>query len=126
MPIAGAIALFCLTWLLGSWIAGPSTCRDGWQSSSIGTRGACSHHGGVYRNPLPLLMGALVGIGGYIGIKRYRLFIAEAGSLSATLKNRRREAGERSQIQARPCPVCGRMMQSTRCNVRALRPDAGF
>lgn len=25
------------------------TCRDGWRSSSIGRRGACSHHGGVVR-----------------------------------------------------------------------------
>ncbi|KZL26269.1 hypothetical protein [Pseudovibrio sp. Ad37] len=25
----------------------PATCRDGWNSPSIGSRGACSHHGGV-------------------------------------------------------------------------------
>lgn len=25
------------------------SCRDGWNSSSIGKRGACSHHGGVVR-----------------------------------------------------------------------------
>lgn len=25
------------------------TCRDGWRSTSIGQRGACSHHGGVVR-----------------------------------------------------------------------------
>ncbi|MFA6094668.1 MAG: hypothetical protein WC757_02165 [Candidatus Paceibacterota bacterium] len=24
-----------------------SVCRDGWRSMSIGSRGACSHHGGV-------------------------------------------------------------------------------
>src|SRR5689334_5394694 len=28
-------------------LLGPTTCRDGWASQSIGTRGACSHHGGV-------------------------------------------------------------------------------
>ncbi|RSV14652.1 hypothetical protein CA235_11275 [Sphingomonas sp. ABOLF] len=44
---------------VGSWVAmvaavsyfsGPTTCRDGWASSSIGSRGACSHHGGVDRS----------------------------------------------------------------------------
>lgn len=30
-------------------ISGPATCRDGWGSSSIGSRGACSWHGGVDR-----------------------------------------------------------------------------
>ena len=33
---------------LGS-LEGPSTCRDGWRSSSIGRQGACSWHGGVKR-----------------------------------------------------------------------------
>jgi len=28
-----------------------SQCRDGWDSPSIGYRGACSHHGGVDRGP---------------------------------------------------------------------------
>ena len=28
-------------------LLGPTTCRDGWPSQSIGERGACSHHGGV-------------------------------------------------------------------------------
>ena len=27
--------------------ASPLTCKDGWESTSIGTKGACSHHGGV-------------------------------------------------------------------------------
>ena len=28
----------------------PTVCRDGWASGSIGSRGACSHHGGVGTN----------------------------------------------------------------------------
>jgi hypothetical protein len=43
--------LFLAIWMLAYWglsyLAGPLTCRDGWHSSSIGTRGACSWHGGV-------------------------------------------------------------------------------
>ncbi|WP_406190226.1 DUF3761 domain-containing protein [Streptomyces anulatus] len=30
-----------------TWIIARETCRDGWPSTSIGKRGACSHHGGV-------------------------------------------------------------------------------
>lgn len=29
---------------------GDTSCRDGWGSPSIGSRGACSHHGGVTSN----------------------------------------------------------------------------
>ncbi|GGT58950.1 hypothetical protein GCM10010271_72930 [Streptomyces kurssanovii] len=29
------------------WLYDSSTCRDGWDSPSIGQRGACSQHGGV-------------------------------------------------------------------------------
>ena len=36
---------------LFSWIDGPSRCRDGWRSPSIGLQGACSHHGGVRSSP---------------------------------------------------------------------------
>src|ERR671919_300543 len=31
-----------------------STCRDGWESPSIGRQGACSYHGGVV-NPLEVI-----------------------------------------------------------------------
>lgn len=30
-------------------------CRDGWESSSIGIQGACSHHGGVNSAPSDLV-----------------------------------------------------------------------
>jgi len=36
------VALFGL-----SALAGPTTCANGWESPSIGPRGACSWHGGV-------------------------------------------------------------------------------
>lgn len=33
---------------------GPTVCRDGWPSSSIGIQGACSSHGGVDHGPARL------------------------------------------------------------------------
>lgn len=44
-----AIAVFLLVFIIGKFIEGPSyaNCADGTSSSSIGRRGACSHHGGV-------------------------------------------------------------------------------
>jgi len=40
---------FCLS-ALGIYLWGHTGCSDGWQSTSIGSRGACSHHGGVRTN----------------------------------------------------------------------------
>lgn len=45
------------------YIFGKTSCADGWQSSSIGRSGACSHHGGVYSNiGLLILISALVAL----------------------------------------------------------------
>jgi len=44
--IVGFAAFFGLSELTGE-LLGPTTCRDGWHSPSIGHRGACSWHGGV-------------------------------------------------------------------------------
>jgi hypothetical protein len=41
--VAAALAVLILAKIL----SGPATCADGWGSPSIGTRGACSYHGGV-------------------------------------------------------------------------------
>lgn len=62
----------------GSQLTGPVTCRDGWQSPSIGRRGACSHHGGVDRSGRVWLFmalggGVLGGLGFYHSALGYRL-----------------------------------------------------
>jgi hypothetical protein len=46
VPVATFFALILWAGLL----VGPTTCSDGWNSSSIGTQGACSWHGGVGTN----------------------------------------------------------------------------
>lgn len=44
-----------------------SGCSDGWGSSSIGSRGACSHHGGVSSVPWILsVIGAVAAVFTYI------------------------------------------------------------
>lgn len=44
-----SLFVFAVFVYLGSVFSG---CADGWASSSIGNRGACSHHGGVSSIPL--------------------------------------------------------------------------
>lgn len=44
--IVGAVALIVCA-ILFNIVEGPSRCNSGWQSPSIGKKGACSHHGGV-------------------------------------------------------------------------------
>lgn len=51
----GALA-FAATALFLGLIIPAAICMDGWESSSIGTQGACSHHGGVNTIPETLAM----------------------------------------------------------------------
>lgn len=46
----GLIIFFLLLFVL-SLLYGGATCSDGWASPSIGSSGACSHHGGVSKAP---------------------------------------------------------------------------
>ncbi|MGY4257378.1 hypothetical protein ACVI1L_004446 [Bradyrhizobium sp. USDA 4516] len=57
--VATAIAFFVLAGIF----RGPITCRDGWHSPSIGSREACSYHGGVARGASSLWFLLSVGIG---------------------------------------------------------------
>ncbi len=55
-PVVTAIITFFVLRIGGSVFVLPTTCRDGWHSSSIGRRGACSWHGGVGTNWSALLL----------------------------------------------------------------------
>ena len=57
-------AVFIITFVLMSLLIGPITCSSGWQSPSIGHRGACSHHGGVatWKGFLPILVSVCVSL----------------------------------------------------------------
>jgi len=50
LPFAAGAVVSLLALVLFVGQIPPATCRDGWQSPSIGSRGACSHHGGVERH----------------------------------------------------------------------------
>lgn len=62
-----AIGVFIGLSQAAAYIAGPPHCRDGWQSPSIGRRGACSWHGGVDRSANGLGFFALIlsGLAGF-------------------------------------------------------------
>ncbi len=48
--IAAGIAAL-LTYAAFRFLLGPYVCQSGWASPSVGTQGACSHHGGIDRSP---------------------------------------------------------------------------
>jgi len=50
MRYVAAGAAFVVVWLALGALFGPAHCADGWRSTSIGSRGACSWHGGVDRS----------------------------------------------------------------------------
>ncbi len=52
-PVAAALT-FAVVVALGLGV-GPQ-CADAWMSLSIGVAGACSSHGGVARDPLPVVL----------------------------------------------------------------------
>lgn len=91
-PIITFIVLFFLTSILIG-----TGCSDGWSSSSIGSRGACSHHGGVsHKN---VYIGFIAGVIGAMGLiyffplketpKPERKFV------ESSIKSRRRNSNRR-------------------------------
>jgi nitrate reductase cytochrome c-type subunit len=69
-------------------LSGPTTCADGWRSPSIGTRGACSYHGGVARGiSLWVLVSLAIGFAAW-------------GIADANSPRRKREQEEERQKQS--------------------------
>jgi hypothetical protein len=56
LPVLVGLGVFAIFAVLSLWLFGPESCRDGWLSTSIGTQGACSWHGGVSRHPSALFI----------------------------------------------------------------------
>jgi len=52
--ILGILVIYLVN-SLGIVMLGPIRCEDGWNSSSIGIQGACSHHGGVNDDPYTIV-----------------------------------------------------------------------
>ncbi|HDO6857774.1 hypothetical protein [Klebsiella pneumoniae] len=57
VKISLSVATFLLFWYVSRFFTG---CSDGWGSSSIGLRGACSYHGGVSKLPIIIIFLGLI------------------------------------------------------------------
>lgn len=68
-----SVFLFVGTLILIGALFGAAVCSDGWASGSIGSSGACSHHGGVSSIPVVVSLIAacfsVISFNGYIGTK---------------------------------------------------------
>ena len=64
------LAIFIGTPVLLNVLSGGPICLDGWQSSSIGTQGACSHHGGIDGQPEIFFISAAIALGGLAVLRR--------------------------------------------------------
>lgn len=62
-PLFYGISTFVLCLIIFGILLPAATCMDGWESSSIGSQGACSHHGGVdnVQNVIALFISGAIG-----------------------------------------------------------------
>ena len=117
MPfVVGFVAFLALNFI-GHELIGPAKCNDGWTSSSIGKRGACSHHGGVNRLPGNLVL--IFSIAGGIGAGVYANGLQSAPSRrNKTLQTQERtiDVSIVHEHERKPdegivsCPKCGSKM----------------
>lgn len=103
-PFVVAILVFLALRIGLSYFELPTTCRDGWASSSIGRRGACSWYGGVGINWSAVLV-IIVSIAG--AVLTFRVVDGparrerEARSVAAQEEYRRRRAQEAEEEAAK-------------------------
>ena len=57
-PIFYAVLAFVISSVIIGVLLPELACMDGWNSSSVGKSGACSHHGGV--NRIPVTIGLII------------------------------------------------------------------
>jgi hypothetical protein len=109
--ISHPITIGVLLWIVVSGLAGralgPTTCRDGWDSPSIGRQGACSHHGGVDDSKAFFANLAGLIVGGLAGLARSNSLRRAADRRRAAAEDERIEAAKRAGHQCE----CGRIMK---------------
>lgn len=59
-PLFYGISTFVFCLILFGIVLPAATCMDGWGSTSIGSQGACSHHGGV--NTIPNVIAMIISL----------------------------------------------------------------
>lgn len=105
-PFGGAIVIGLVIYCLIGSLEGPVTCRDGWQSPSIGIRGACSWHGGVdHTGALMALLGGLIG-GIIFGNYRARRLEAADAKRWLAFQKTQGDIKARAAEQGISCPIC--------------------
>lgn len=71
-PVGVGVIVFIVAMTVIGAFMGPTRCNSGWASPSIGTQGACSHHGGIDRVPGMLRFLASLALGVVAGIRASR------------------------------------------------------
>lgn len=69
--IVGGLSALFLYWVVGNLFDLSASCWSGWQSPSIGSQGACSHHGGVNRTAEYLAFLFSLSAGVFAGVRYY-------------------------------------------------------
>jgi hypothetical protein len=147
-PLAVGIIAFFVALITISSFMGPTRCKSGWASASIGRRGACSHHGGVDHTPGTLLALGSLGIGLAAGMMKAKYDERRSRKHEDPIERptRRRSSfeassakwqkqGDTDAILVRPpgagteCPRCGTTMraiaQDGRIVLKCPAPDCG-
>jgi hypothetical protein len=110
-PVTVGIIVFLIVSISIRAVIGPTTCRDGWHSPSIGKPGACSHHRGVDRTPGTLIFFAALGSGVLAGRLRARTISFGSKTSNTTKRDKRSRDFERWTDNAeKDCPLCGSQM----------------
>jgi hypothetical protein len=102
-PILIFLIAFLLYALTARYLIGPdiTTCSDGWRSSSIGTRGACSHHGGVQG----------------LTLRRFLQLVFSGGAAYWAFYLRSNAGRAKSNINSNPLPKKKKVLPVPRVNI---------
>lgn len=124
MRVLIGLVVFIVTYVAIGSIQGPTVCRDGWRSPSIGRSGACSHHGGIDRGPagLRFIVSLLLGIGSGF-LPQTLASLRNAGSAESETSNRQ-TAQARDTSRDRPCRRCGGVMRPIMFKPKSSPPRA--
>jgi hypothetical protein len=107
---------FIFTYVLLPHSSGPPTCNDGWASPSIGTRGACSWHGGVKQDHSGIKFFFSVGIGylaSFLYVRRRDAALKRTSEEDKSTQKASLKKQDKPRTDPRAllkCPLCGTSM----------------
>jgi hypothetical protein len=109
-PYRGVL-IFLILFFIGHQIIGGTKCNDGWMSPSIGTQGACSHHGGVNHTPRNIVLIISI-VGGVLASG----FVGSRPTINRPRSGKPSQLGQQSDEVPRrksipKCPKCGSSMK---------------